>query len=181
MAKIILYHGTTHIFDKVDLNHTSARKDFGAGFYTTTSRDQAIRWATLMQHRRRTSSAYIYSYMLLEEECRSLQLCNLDSDLMYWLQVVYSYRIDKPVLSSVWDVIKGRVAGANAQSLITDCYSKYTTGDFYSIPEDERQLLLKRLQIEKLVDQYCFKSQRSIELLNSRPFIRKEIVNGRLC
>ena len=47
---IVLYHGTldTHvasILQGVDLNQCQHLRDFGRGFYTTTKRTQAERWA----------------------------------------------------------------------------------------------------------------------------------------
>lgn len=47
---ILLYHGTldahvASIFQRVDLNKCKHLRDFGRGFYTTTKRTQAERWA----------------------------------------------------------------------------------------------------------------------------------------
>ena len=47
---IVLYHGTldahvTSILQGVDLNKCKYLRDFGRGFYTTTKRTQAERWA----------------------------------------------------------------------------------------------------------------------------------------
>ena len=38
---MILYHGTNIDIDKIDLNKCAPYKDFGKGFYTTTTFDQA--------------------------------------------------------------------------------------------------------------------------------------------
>lgn len=36
MKKIIVYHGTSFLFDAIDLTWSKNKRDFGQGFYTTT-------------------------------------------------------------------------------------------------------------------------------------------------
>lgn len=36
MMELILYHGTDHLFQEIDLGKSVGRRDFGIGFYTTT-------------------------------------------------------------------------------------------------------------------------------------------------
>ncbi|MSQ09538.1 MAG: DUF3990 domain-containing protein [Dehalococcoidia bacterium] len=47
---VTLCHGTTdgnahRVLAGVDVRHGMARREFGSGFYTTTSLDQATEWA----------------------------------------------------------------------------------------------------------------------------------------
>lgn len=42
---MIVYHGSTQIVEKPDVIHSYRALDFGAGFYVTTVREQALRWA----------------------------------------------------------------------------------------------------------------------------------------
>lgn len=42
---MILFHGTNTDIDAIDLSHSLNHKDFGKGFYLTSSRDTAIRMA----------------------------------------------------------------------------------------------------------------------------------------
>ena len=41
-----LYHGSTYDFTEIDLSKARKGKDFGLGYYLTTNKSQAIRWAT---------------------------------------------------------------------------------------------------------------------------------------
>ncbi len=42
---MIVYHGSNVVVEKPDVNHSFRSLDFGKGFYVTTVREQAIRWA----------------------------------------------------------------------------------------------------------------------------------------
>lgn len=42
---MIVYHGSDIMVTKLDILHSAKRLDFGAGFYVTTVRTQAERWA----------------------------------------------------------------------------------------------------------------------------------------
>ncbi|MDE5908619.1 MAG: DUF3990 domain-containing protein [Lachnospiraceae bacterium] len=42
---MIVYHGSMGIVEKPDVIHSYRALDFGAGFYVTTVREQALRWA----------------------------------------------------------------------------------------------------------------------------------------
>lgn len=70
------------ILKKVNLNHTSCKKDFGAGFYTTTDVRQAIKWAENRKRRCNEDHAYVYSFMLHDEEFKKLEILDL-KDSMY--------------------------------------------------------------------------------------------------
>ena len=42
---MIVYHGSTEIVEMPDIKHFYRALDFGMGFYVTTIREQAERWA----------------------------------------------------------------------------------------------------------------------------------------
>ena len=42
---MIVYHGSNAVVDKPDVEHSYRPLDFGKGFYVTTVREQAVRWA----------------------------------------------------------------------------------------------------------------------------------------
>ncbi|MBO5652165.1 MAG: DUF3990 domain-containing protein, partial [Selenomonas sp.] len=41
----MVYHGSTEIIKKPDVLHSYRLLDFGQGFYVTTVKEQAMRWA----------------------------------------------------------------------------------------------------------------------------------------
>ncbi len=46
-----LYHGSTEIVEKPGIITGDKFLDFGFGFYTTTSKEQALRWAEIKKKR----------------------------------------------------------------------------------------------------------------------------------
>ena len=42
---MIVYHGSSEIITKPDVLHSYRQLDFGQGFYVTTAKEQAARWA----------------------------------------------------------------------------------------------------------------------------------------
>ena len=56
---MILYHGSTVIVDKPKVLLSERLVDFGAGFYTTTNREQAVRWAQRVSTRRSSADQII--------------------------------------------------------------------------------------------------------------------------
>lgn len=42
---MIVYHGSTEVIEKPDIEHSYRLLDFGRGFYVTTIKEQAERWA----------------------------------------------------------------------------------------------------------------------------------------
>lgn len=44
---MIVYHGTTDIIEKPDVDHSKNYLDFGKGFYLTTYEDQAKKWVMM--------------------------------------------------------------------------------------------------------------------------------------
>ena len=43
--ELVLFHGSNIAFDKIDLNKSHDRRDFGRGFYCTVLESQALEWA----------------------------------------------------------------------------------------------------------------------------------------
>ena len=54
-----LYHGSTHIVENPIILDVQRLLDFGKGFYTTTSQEQAEKWALIKQKREDNNSKAI--------------------------------------------------------------------------------------------------------------------------
>lgn len=50
---MILYHGSNVLVSKPKILVTNRMLDFGAGFYTTSSKEQAMSWAKIQTIRRK--------------------------------------------------------------------------------------------------------------------------------
>ena len=57
-----LYHGSTVGLEKPDLQKCRSETDFGRAFYTTTSFEQAKRWAEIMQKRAKVRSMVVSEF-----------------------------------------------------------------------------------------------------------------------
>ncbi|MCI8635141.1 MAG: DUF3990 domain-containing protein [Eubacterium sp.] len=49
---MLIYHGSTVIVEYPMIRHNQWTLDFGQGFYTTSNKEQAIRWVQKVKHRR---------------------------------------------------------------------------------------------------------------------------------
>ena len=54
-----LYHGSTVAVKNPSLNPGRPNADFGKGFYTTSSKEQAIRWAHIKKERENAAHAIV--------------------------------------------------------------------------------------------------------------------------
>ena len=57
---MILYHGSTDLVDKPEIRKSDIYLDFGIGFYTTTSFEQAERWAKIKMRRKNVEILEFY-------------------------------------------------------------------------------------------------------------------------
>ena len=57
-----LYHGSTVVVRKPSLRPGRPNADFGKGFYTTSSFEQAVRWAHIKQEREEAQRAVVSVY-----------------------------------------------------------------------------------------------------------------------
>ncbi len=68
---MLLYHGSNMAVEKPEVNAGRRALDFGAGFYLTSNRDQAERWAQAVVRRRQSGCAMLNCF----EFDRSIRLC----------------------------------------------------------------------------------------------------------
>lgn len=61
---LVLFHGSNIAFDKIDLNKSHNRRDFGRGFYCTVLEQQANEWANRLYLRTHTGGKICVSVYL---------------------------------------------------------------------------------------------------------------------
>ena len=59
---MILYHGSIDLVDKPEIRKGDVYLDFGVGFYTTTSKEQAERWAKIKMRRNNVDVGFVSVY-----------------------------------------------------------------------------------------------------------------------
>ena len=90
---MILYHGSNVEVTSPRIIVSNRMLDFGPGFYTTSSLEQAERWAFLQAKRRRTGKAVVTVYEFDEKTLRDeLKVFCFDAANAEWLNFVAENR-----------------------------------------------------------------------------------------
>ena len=143
-----VYHASAVKVEKPDTLHSREFLDFGKGFYVTTLREQAIKYAERFV--RRGQEAWLIVYELD------------DSYTTYKVKVFPSY--DEEWLEFVAECRKGRVEG-DYQIIIGGIANDriFRTIDLYFAGDITKEEALRRLLFEQPNDQICIRSQEVID------------------
>ena len=170
---LILYHGSYCEVKEPDLKKCAKRKDFGQGFYLTTSKEQAKSFLkTSIAKARATgqiSEDQNYGYISVFEIklFNQLQTHIFNSADVNWLHCVAAHRKKKLFIEvesemEKYDIIAGKIADDATNATLT----AYLAGAFGTAGgEDADDFCIKQLLPDKLKDQYCFKTDAAIECL----------------
>ena len=169
----ILYHGSYCEVKEPDLTKCAKRKDFGQGFYLTTSKKQAESFL-------RTSIAKAIAAGKIEEKqnygyistfelklSRDLKTHIFEDADVDWLHCIAAHRKKKMFVEveremAKYDIIAGKIADDATNATLP----AYLAGVFGTAGKKEADdFCIKQLLPNKLKDQYCFKTQAAIECL----------------
>ena len=130
---IVLYHGTldahvSSILQGVDLNKCKHLRDFGRGFYTTTKRSQAERWANDLADQTAGSVPAVIqftverNYLALLDALFFVRATADAFDFWSFVQFCRSSATDHGRAHALWyDIVVGPVMGSlRKQSVIQD-------------------------------------------------------------
>ena len=167
-----LYHGSIVEVPAPDLSKCSPHKDFGRGFYLTSSTEQARAFARIVAHRKARSSlsrqlprAVVSCYEVADvSELEILAFPTADAD---WLHCIVAHRRGYPFeevikACSVYDVLIGKVANDQTNATIL-AYLAGAYGELGTARADE--ICISLLLPERLQDQVCFRTEKSLECL----------------
>lgn len=161
-----VYHGSTTVIEHPDINHSKRNLDFGPGFYLTTFRKQAERWASRKSDREK-AKAIINEYEL-KENLNDFKILRFDSADEKWLDFVCSNRRGDDV-GKQFDMIIGNVANDEVFKVV----------DMYFSGLWDKDRALKELKFYKKNDQICIKSQCAIiDLLTYTGSYEMEVESG---
>ena len=149
-----LFHGSTQIVNHPLILPSSHTLDYGAGFYTTTSEEQAERWV----RRKLTADAPIGYINCYETDIEQLRA---DLDVLWferpdeaWLDFVMANRTDRRFVHT-HDVVFGPVANDRV----------YTAFALYESGVLDKPELIRELRTYKLIDQLLFHTDRALRYL----------------
>ncbi len=154
-----LYHGSTMTVRKPAISRSRPKTDFGKGFYTTTSREQAEKWAQIKKNRegnnenvRAVVSVFEFDEKLLDSTQYNTR--HFNGATVEWLDFVVSNR--KGGTSHDYDIIMGPVANDKLYATI----SLYETGVL------DASTAIEQLKTHQLFDQLSFHTARACGFLN---------------
>lgn len=157
-----LYHGSNMAVKAPQLLTPDRRLDFGMGFYLTSSLEQAERWAELTTKRRGSGVPTVTVYEFDESKLARMKLLKFEKANKKWLEYVVANR-GNTVNDDKFDIVIGPVANDRTMPVIRLFIAKvYTAAE-----------TLRRLLVQKLHDQYTFKTQAALQLLEFKEVIEK--------
>lgn len=152
---MILYHGNTHLVDKPEIRKGDVYLDFGAGFYTTTSYEQAERWARIKMRRKNTDIGYISVYEFDFEKAKTeLNIKRFEKADDDWLTFVV-YNRKGELINNHADMHIGPVADDNVYQSIR----LFETGAY------DAEYTVKKLKTEVLHDQWALHTDSILKYL----------------
>ena len=147
---MIIYHGSTVLVEKPVIRTGETFLDFGAGFYTTTSYEQAERWARIKMRREKKSIGYVSIYEFDYESAKAeADIRKFDTADMEWLIFVVNNRRGMPY-SEPADMHIGPVADDNV----------YQSIRFFETGILNAEETVSRLKTEALHDQWTFHTEK---------------------
>lgn len=153
-AFVVLYHGSNMEVAYPKLRKTLRALDFGAGFYLTSNKKQAERWAKAVTKRRKNGHPTLNCYEFPTEESNHLSIRHFETANGEWLDFVVSNRKELP-MTEYYDLIIGPVANDSTLQVIDDYMDgKYT-----------REMAIEKLMPQNLTDQYTFLTEKALKFL----------------
>ncbi len=148
-----IFHGSNVIVERPEILQSERMLDFGVGFYTTSNRSQAVRWAQRVASRREPKDQLISKYEFdLEAAERRLLILRFGAPDGNWLDFVCANRMGSEI-SQPYDIVLGPVADDKVYAVV----QLYENGVY------SKEEAIKRLKTEDLFDQILFHTEKSLE------------------
>lgn len=151
---MICYHGSDTVVDTPRILDAKRPLDFGGGFYVTTNKEQAKRWAIKVAYRNNTRdkcvNRYLFDYEKANKELTVIRFARADEG---WLDFICRNRNGKP--TGAYDIVIGPVADDRVYRVVVE----YENGDV------DKETALKNLKAETLCDQILFHTERALAYL----------------
>lgn len=160
MSKV--YHGSLEVVRNPEIRLPNRSLDYGHGFYTTTSYEQARKLAERRMKDNDASVGYVNVYELDDELIKRMRLLIFEKPTEEWVNFVMKNRTERGFTHD-YDVVYGPVADDSV-------YTQFTLyeGGIISMPT-----LIRELKTYKLVDQYLFHTEESLQAIR---FVESKII-----
>lgn len=149
-----VYHGSLEQVAHPEMRKPNRTLDYGSGFYTTTSFQQAKDWVLRKMKEQASKAGFVNVYDLDEEKMKSMNTLIFHEPTEEWVDFVMLNRRQRGFTHD-YDVVFGPVANDRV-------YAAFALFEGNLI---DKQTLISELKTYKLVDQYLFHTERSLSLL----------------
>lgn len=152
---MILYHGSLERITAPEIREPNRTLDYGAGFYATTSFEQAEEWVRRRMREALANKGYVNEYALNTKLLDHLNCLFFESPTEEWLDFVMKNRTERGFTHD-YDVVYGPVANDKVYA----AFALYEGGLL------SKQNLIAELKTYKLVDQYLFHTPKALEAIS---------------
>ncbi len=149
-----IYHGSIDKVETPEIRESNRTLDYGRGFYTTTSYEQAESWVRRMMGEKKVTLGYISVYEFDEMALQNLNVLVFDSPSDEWVEFVMKNRTQKGYLHK-YDLVYGPVANDKVYA----AFALYEGGLL------DKKTLISELKAYTLVDQYLFHTSESLQYI----------------
>ena len=152
-----LYHGSHILVEKPILIKGNRTLDFGQGFYTTTSREQAYKWAQIKKRREDVHIGYISIYEVPDDlfKRKDLNVKSFIGASKEWLKFVVGNRM-KDGFTHTFDIVKGSVADDRVYACLNAFENRFMDFD----------TAIRELRTYKLDDQISFHTEKALDYIS---------------
>ncbi|WP_026508515.1 DUF3990 domain-containing protein [Butyrivibrio sp. MC2013] len=150
---MIVYHGSIEEIRNPDVLHSFRPLDFGKGFYVTSVKEQAERWALRKADIYNRSVGIVNTYTILDQKDGLIEK-RFDEDLAEWIDFVCRCR-DGYDDYLKYDLIVGKVADDKVFRVV----------DMYHSGIWDRDRALREIKAYPSYDQSAFITQKAIDQL----------------
>ncbi len=167
-----LYHGSYCEVVKPDLSKCARFKDFGQGFYLTSSKEQAQSFSKISTRKavsrkliKPQQFGFVSTYVF--EENTDLSIKDFPDAEADWLHCVIAHRRNSYFLDLVqklryYDIISGKIANDNTNATIIT----YLDGLYGEVGSERAdRICIGLLLPERLKDQFCFRTVKALAAL----------------
>ena len=150
---MILYHGSLQIVSRPKIIIPNRQQDYGSGFYTTTSMQQACDWV-VRKLNSATASGYVNLYEWDAASASTLHYLRFETPNESWLDFVMNNRTMKD-FQHPYDIVHGPMANDRV-------YAAFALFEQHFL---EKEGLIRELRAYKFVDQILFHTEQSLATL----------------
>ncbi|GBU27047.1 hypothetical protein R84B8_00568 [Treponema sp. R8-4-B8] len=150
---MLIYHGSDTPVKIPKILISNRLLDFGEGFYSTSSLEQAQRWAKRVRERNKSKEEIVSIYEFDADKAeKDLKIIKFNSPDSEWLHFISACRSGKES-ELEYDIAMGPVANDNVYATI----QLFETGLL-----SEAEIII-RLKVEKIFDQILFHTEKSLQ------------------